>query len=676
MIKFESRTIKKYVKRIIMTVSAFIVIFFLFFISIFIWMRIEDHYGIGNKADFCHRIVYRVKDLYSKIKHIGDSNDVKSVDYTYTGDVTNENRYLSIGFDDFRESDFSMVIPLFNEYDAKATFNSIAYPYNMNEDFIDDVELVTNSGDEIGNHTWLHRCYIYNDALFNGQDPDSLDGEQLPFPSNEQMRNDRGDGCNEFGFDLNEPVIERLISTDSYTKGDFDGYDSSITWKNLTDEQCQNIRNEYSLFSNKDGLLDFLDSLSNNYLGTKGSSRGSYDNDSGIYTGGLFTGCHTSANHEVWEKLLILADYYYDDICKTDITFFTWSFPGSSCSPFHYVINDKVYYDKDGTILYNYLARFEKVTDEKTISRSFTDCLRNNGYKITHDTIYPSRNDGMEKCMMSIQLIMNASYSRKDALAYSTNRSISYDAIATEFPEDFFDNESDKDYCTQMYEAGGSYYTFIESIRNNTSNGIVQGEVIDSVDTYSERKFLRGMLDYCKVTGVEVVSKATAYDICFNNKITDGNLIYNPRLRNTAEEFMPNASNLPTNPDGYIGDCRVVNKLNNPTLIVEGETKYLHCGIPIGGLLYSAKAKGKGNISIYEVDNKDSIELDTEKLKLIKTISINNVNFEEIKIPFEIKNHNETEFEQLCEGYGDKIMGILIVYSSGLEVKDINLNKE
>ena len=28
-------------------------------------------------------------------------------------------RFLSIGFDDFRDSDFSMVIPIFNEYSEK-----------------------------------------------------------------------------------------------------------------------------------------------------------------------------------------------------------------------------------------------------------------------------------------------------------------------------------------------------------------------------------------------------------------------------------------------------------------------------------------------------------------------------------------------------------------------------
>ena len=89
-----------------------------------------------------------------------------------------------------------------------------------------------------------------------------------------------------------------------------------------------------------------------------------------------------------------------------------------------------------------------------------------------------------------------------------------------------------KSIASQMYDMGGSFYKFIESIRQDTSNGLIHGEIIDSQDNYSEYIFLKQMLEYCKATGVEVVTKAEAYDICFNNIIDSGNLIYNPNLRN------------------------------------------------------------------------------------------------------------------------------------------------
>ena len=138
---------------------------------------------------------------------------------------------------------------------------------------------------------------------------------------------------------------------------------------------------------------------------------------------------------------------------------------------------------------------------------------------------------------------------------------------------------------------------------------------------------------------------------------------------------MPKAKNLSTNPDGYIGNCSVGNDEDVPTLVVNGETKYLHCGIPIGNICYSAQIKGNGEISIYEIDNKDSIELDTSKLKLLGKKEIDNDSYEQIEIPFEIEDYPLTEFEQKCEGYGDKVMGILIVYSPNLEIKNINMQK-
>lgn len=45
----------------------------------------------------------------------------------YNSELTSKKRYLAIGFDDFRESDFDMVIPLFKKYGATATFNRIAW---------------------------------------------------------------------------------------------------------------------------------------------------------------------------------------------------------------------------------------------------------------------------------------------------------------------------------------------------------------------------------------------------------------------------------------------------------------------------------------------------------------------------------------------------------------------
>ena len=124
--------------------------------------------------------------------------------------------------------------------------------------------------------------------------------------------------------------------------------------------------------------------------------------------------------------------------------------------------------------------------------------------------------------MMSRQLIFNAFLSRRDALAYPTNRSASYLAMAEDYPESFFDPASAKTAAEQMYDGGGAFRSFIEAIRLNTSNGMVHGEVIDSSDSFSFRQYLTAVMDYCRATGVRVVSKREAFDMCFEEDRTAG----------------------------------------------------------------------------------------------------------------------------------------------------------
>ncbi|WP_155942228.1 hypothetical protein [Pseudobutyrivibrio ruminis] len=111
---------------------------------------------------------------------------------------------------------------------------------------------------------------------------------------------------------------------------------------------------------------------------------------------------------------------------------------------------------------------------------------------------------------------------------------------------------------------------------------------------------------------------------------------------------------MPKNSDGYQGNCEVLDE-KTPTLKIEGEAFYLHCGIPTGGLEYKANVKGKGIISIYSVKNNDTYELNDKELELLEHIKVDD--------------------EELCGGWGEKIMGIKIVYNGNIEIKDIELRK-
>ena len=162
--------------------------------------------------------------------------------------------------------------------------------------------------------------------------------------------------------------------------------------------------------------------------------------------------------------------------------------------------------------------------------------------------------DGLEKPAMAYQLICNASISRKDAVVYSSQRVLSFTKISTEYPKTFFSGKKSGE--AEMYEVEGSFRMAVETWRKNMANGMVWGEVIDSNQQYSFLTVLEGLLKYCQKTGVIVITKQEAFDLCFNKKHIKGNLLYNAELRNTAKEFLPD-SDVPTNPDGYDGDCYV-----------------------------------------------------------------------------------------------------------------------
>lgn len=594
------------------------------------------------------------------IKYIAST---EKLDYSYKGQLNSEKRFLAIGFDDFRESDFAWVIPLFEKYGFRATFNKIIWTESLSEEEKAEIDNVVMGGHELGDHTIQHRVNLFMDPLCNGQDPREPEGGQVPYPSNEQLRADRGDGKNVFGIPLTN------TTGSLYMFSDFD-----VPFGELTDEQCQFIREFYSLIKDPKGLCVLLDELSNRYIGTSGNSLGSWDDAKQCYTGGIFSGCKTSANHEVWERVLLITQMFYKDQYGLNYNIKTWSMPGDIYSPFLFESGGHYYYDEKYTVHANFLAKMPSSLSNQ--NRSWTDVLRAFGYNISHDYWYPGRGDGQTVPMMSKQFIYNASLSRKDAVTYPTNWSIPFMNAGAEYTEGFF--TEGKSRATQMYDSGGEYYKFIESIRNNTSNGMIHGEVIDSIDSISERIFMEELLRYCKETGVEVITKSEAYDICFNHKLYCGNLIYNPHLRNTAKEFMPDSELAPSNPDGYSSGCYVTHDENNvPILnIVDGQTvEYLHYGVPLGELSFSVDATGENNIEIYAIQNKDSLELEVNELTKLAELPINNHddNFENYSTNFFINDCPVTEYEQRCEGYGEKIMGLKIVYGSGLSIKNIKL---
>ena len=598
----------------------------------------------------------------------------KRITHNYQGSVTPERRFVALGFDDYVPSDFSVVIPLLQKYGFRAEFNKVHRAVDISDNEADvkakncEVNAVMNSGSELGDHTWIHQKFPYDEPMFNGQNPSSPDGNQVPFPSNDQLRNDRGDGKNVFGITLTDIVKDTI---------GYQAPDINVAWGSMTDAQCQQFREYFSLYGGANDLIVLFDTLSNKYLGTTGSSRGSWNGS--IYTGGIFTGCATSANHEVWERILEITNMLLKERFRINYNYLTWSLPGSKASHCWFEQDGKYYFDAEHTKLMNCLAKFESSLYSGKI-RSWTDVLKEYGYKTTHDSASPGRYDGQKEPCMSLQFILNSHLSRPDALPYHTNRSFSFSRAWTEYTEGI-DLQGSEPYEVQMYDGGAndntkdSFRNAIEAWRHNTANGVVWGEVIDSDDTWSFRLILEGLLKYAYKTGIELFTKAEAYDVCFKHPMYDGNLIYNPRLRNTAKEFMPTALTVPSNPDGYIGDCSVSMVDGVPVLITTGSVVYQHYGIPYGTIKYSVDAKGSGTITIRSIKNKTPL---TQKQygDVLCTINVSGTDYVNQSAEFIVSDNGLTAYEGLCAGYGEKIVGLYIEYSSGLTMKNFSIVKE
>lgn len=260
-----------------------------------------------------------------------------------------------------------------------------------------------------------------------------------------------------------------------------------------------------------------------------------------------------------------------------------------------------------------------------------------------HDIRKPSLLDGNDVPEMQNVMICNARYSKPDALIYDGERTVRQ----------------------------GDVRKAINAIRHRIASGAVANALFDSTNDEVQKQFWQQILDYCQKTGVKVITKAEAYDICYNHERVNGNLIYNPTLCNTIKEY--DAATQDTNPDGYIGECWVKYIEDDPVLTTKGKIRYTHYGIPCGKLVYIAMMRGKGIVKFFIIRNNTKLNTEEEQ---IASIQVDGVQFEEKIVNFEISDAPLTDYECRFAGWGEKICGIRIIYSAGLEVKNIQLVKQ
>lgn len=330
---------------------------------------IQLYYRLAN---YVHRRYRKYLTMHRKQTHIKNYDVLPfSLNYQfYDNAVCSQDRFLMVGWDDFCPTDISWVMPLFEKYGFVSTFNCVASGSYRERLFINRAQ---QNGHEIGDHTFMHERYPYFSPLYNGYDPNHPDGSnQQPYPSNDDMRCDRGDGCNAFGLPLDSKVDYLNLFHDSNVLNWIPlAFESplserpDITWEELTDEHCQRIRNHYSLICD-DKLCGFLDELSAEFLGTYGYSKGSYDTSKGCYTRGIFTNCTSSANHVVWERIGYLQRCYQRKYNHLKNDCITWSMPGARSGDLFYEKQGVKYYDKVHTMPVNVLAKMANAHEYHT----------------------------------------------------------------------------------------------------------------------------------------------------------------------------------------------------------------------------------------------------------------------------------------------------------------------
>lgn len=476
------------------------------------------------------------------------------------------------------------------------TFN---YVFKVKPSIADKVafKALKIAGMEVGNHTLFHVKFPYYSPLFNGQDPKNMEGGQLPFPSNEELKDDRGDGKNVFG-----KIIDEAVSFQS-------GFSIKKKWSELTDEECQLIRDFFSVYKNR-RIAKALDVLSNKYLGTSGRSYKSYNGYE--YTGGIFTGCKTSENHEIWERIIEIQKLYAKDYFGIQMT--VWSMPGSDNANLYFENKGKYYYDRllqkpanDSSVFYSSF---------KQQNRSWTDVLSQNGYVVKHDSMYRGRADGECSTESKHILFYNKQFHRS-VLEYPIERSVCYkwnfccekinnnkDILKT--PKDLFDGK----------ENGiNEYYQTVESIRKGIAQGLICGSVWDSSMMWGERFFWESLVEFCKKNSIQIISETEAYIKSLGNSFTaNTNLILNSMYHNSLDIF--ESSLQAYNPDGFSGDCISVDEEDayNRVMRVDGTAEYKVYGIVNGDYEYSVSGFGSGEISIYLIKDNDLLDCSSNNI--------------------------------------------------------------
>lgn len=571
-----------------------------------------------------------------------------------------EKRCVAFGFDDGRPSDFAWVAPLFTRHGARATFNIINAPEHALPSYVAQVNRLLADGHEIGDHTVLHHTYMYELPCCDGRTT----------PSNDDLRRDRGDGCNAFHSPLDERI--RDSSSQSYP---FIGLEhpEEVTWGSLTDGDCDLIRQYYGIWGCAEAhgsLLVYLDELSARYCGTEGESKDPGSWNGVEFTRGIFAGCRTTSNHEIWERLLDIQQRWYTDNFHMAAPPTNWSQPGGErCPCLLYYRDGHRYADRECTIPGHHYGKL--VSTRTGHRRSWADLLRGRGYATVSDSIYESQNDGSLRRNILVGFHWNAHHSKDDLVC----REPALDRLW--FVPSRLENPAQaplagsSDWLKTIYETDADFKEGIDGLVRQCAEGRIPMGLCESIDTFGARLVYDLYLQFCRKAGIASITLREAFDLAFRHPVTTGNLFGNPRMARTVEAVI-GAVNAPPAPDGWSDGAVEETAYRGRALralALDGIARadYLLYGVPPVKLTFSFLASsgtGASTVTVRVLRNIDPCHC-ADAGPVLATLAIADRGWHTYNMPLVLKDAprlpRPTALSPTCDGLDEKICGLAFI---------------
>lgn len=564
-------------------------------------------------------------------------------------------RFAAFSFDDGRPSDFAWVAPLFTRYGACATFNIINAPEHAQPHYMQQVNGLIADGHEIGDHTMLHHTYMYEQPLCDGRTT----------PTNNDLRGDRGDGRNVFNSPLNQRVMDASVQSFNQI-----GIADNSTWETLTDEDCRKIRSYYGVWGHS-GILAYLDELSAHYCSTAGSSKDTDSWNGTVFTKGIFAGCRTTCNHEIWERLLNIQQRWYTDHFQLDTPPTNWSQPGGErCPCLLYYHDGKRYFDPACTILANH---YGKLTSSRTGQRrSWADLLKARGYLTVSDSIFESQLDGSRYRSIMAGFHYNAHYSKDDIVCREPAfERLWFVPAEVDGPEQQ-PLAGSTDWLKTIYETEENFKQGIDNLVQQCANGRIPMGLYDSIDTFGARLVYELYLQFCQKAGIASVTFREAYELAFKRPVTEGNFFRNPDMGRTVFSVI-GAANAPEAPDGWtagqVEDIMLPDGKHTRALALAGTNcaEYYVYGIPPGTLEFeflAHKGSGEAKLTVKAVRNIDPCH-QAETCPVLAEIIIDREDWHGYHTRFTVEDAprlpHPSELSPTCDGLDHKICGLAFI---------------